>query len=127
MRLAISIVVLVLPLFTAFACAPVEVSPQEATFANVTAIFEDFCIDCHSGKKPGGKLSLESYEQLMKGGDEGRAIEPGDAENSLLILLVERREKPYMPMKPRGGGRAKRVPPRDIAILRLWIDAGAQK
>ena len=127
MRLVISIVVSVLPLFLVFACAPVEVSPEEATFANVTAIIEEFCLECHSGDKPGGELSMESYEALLKGGEEGSAIEPGDAENSLLIMLVERREKPYMPMKPKGGGRAKRVPSRDIAILRMWIDAGAQK
>ena len=45
MRLVISIVVSVLPLFLVFACAPVEVSPEEATFANVTAIIEEFCIE----------------------------------------------------------------------------------
>src|SRR5437660_1283818 len=54
-------------------------------FSAVTAIFEKHCLDCHASDDPEGKLVLESYETLLKGGESGPAIVPGHSTDSLLI------------------------------------------
>ena len=45
------------------------------------------CYDCHADERMGG-LRLDSREGLLKGGNPGPAIVPGDPEKSLLIQAV---------------------------------------
>ena len=93
------------------------------SYANVDAIFEKYCIKCHSGEKRKGELVLTDHGSLMNGGESGSVITPGDASNSLLIRLVEHRKKPFMPV----GKRSKRPTRREVMVLRAWIDAGAKR
>ena len=45
------------------------------------------CGDCHTDDEKGG-LRIDSREALLKGGEHGPAIVPGDADKSLLIRAV---------------------------------------
>src|SRR5688572_14748219 len=57
----------------------------------------------------------------MKGGDSGASVVPGKSSESLLIQLVEGKdEERIMPNK------GKRLTPDQIAVLRKWIDDGAE-
>jgi len=85
---------------------------------DVMPILETNCLRCHNTAKQEGGLLLESFEDLMKGGDDGSPIVAGDAEGSALIRQVEGRIKPKMPPK-------SDLRPEDIATLRAWIAAGA--
>jgi WD40 repeat protein len=82
-------------------------------------IIETNCLRCHNTAEQKGGLLLESYEDLMRGGDDGSPIVAGHADDSPLIRQVEGRAKPKMPPKAD-------LRPEDIAVLRGWIAAGAK-
>src|ERR1041384_2815587 len=44
-------------------------SPSLVDFAQVQALFDKHCIECHESKDPEAKLVLESFESLMQGGE----------------------------------------------------------
>jgi WD40 repeat protein len=95
-------------------------------FAAVQALFSAHCLDCHSAQEPDGQLVLENIESLMKGGESGKALAPGDSAGSLLVKLLEGSlvkdgKKRFMPP----GKRAK-LASNEIAVVRGWIDAGAK-
>ena len=58
-------------------------------FSTVAKIFDKHCLDCHASEDPEGKLVLESFDALMKGGESGKVIVPGKSAESLLIKMVE--------------------------------------
>ena len=86
---------------------------------DIVPIVEANCLRCHSAVEQEGGLLLDTYDDMMRGGDTGAAIVAGSSESSTLIRQVERREKPFMPPKSVLG-------PREVAMLRAWIDAGAR-
>src|SRR5882762_9594675 len=60
-------------------------------FSAVAPIFEKHCLDCHASEDPEGKLVLENYEALLKGGESGPAVVPGHSTDSLLVKMIEGR------------------------------------
>jgi hypothetical protein len=46
------------------------------------------CYECHGAEKQKGGLRLDSRSALLKGGDSGPAVVPGDATRSLLIQAI---------------------------------------
>ena len=93
----------------------------EPSFKNdVFPILRDNCLACHSAQAKMGQLVMEDYDGLMLGGKSGKPIVPGDSDSSLLIRMLDGRAQPKMPL---GGGD---LPPRNLAVLKAWIDAGAK-
>ena len=56
----------------------------------VVPILEANCIRCHSPAQQEGGLLLDSYEDLITGGDSGAAITPGNAAASRLVAMIRR-------------------------------------
>lgn len=85
---------------------------------HVRPILKAQCFHCHGeeGEMKGG-LDVRLARFLIKGGDEGPAIVPGDATKSHLLELVKKGEMPK--------GKAK-LPAKDIATLEQWIAQGAK-
>src|SRR5258706_1545709 len=54
----------------------------------IRPILTDRCYKCHSGDKVKADLYLDSREGLLKGGESGPAVVPGDPEKSLLIHAI---------------------------------------
>jgi WD40 repeat protein len=98
--------------------APAPSGPPEFG-RDVLPILETNCLRCHNTAKQEGGLLLESFDDLMKGGDTGSPIVAGDADGSPLIQQVEGRTKPRMPPK-------SDLRPEEIATLRGWVAAGAK-
>jgi len=94
--------------------------------AKIAPIFEARCVDCHAGDDAEGEFSLETYELLRKGGKAGKAIEPGKAEDSLLVKFIEGRSGKEGKNKFMPPGKKEHCTPEEIALIRQWIDAGAQ-
>ena len=88
---------------------------------DVEPILVNKCAVCHSDNIKEGKLDLGTYEALMKGGKRGVPIVPGKSADSLLIKLVGRAEKKFMP--PKG---EEPLTPQELALLKMWIDQGAK-
>jgi len=80
--------------------------------------FTNLCLNCHNARRRSGGLSLESFFDLMKGGDSGEVILPGDMENSRLFRLVGGKELPRMPQ-----GQA-RITRKNYEDLVQWFKEG---
>ena len=51
----------------------------------------NLCVGCHSGNNARGGLSLVNFTDMMRGGDSGRVVLPGNLDGSLLWQLTENR------------------------------------
>src|SRR5688572_15844123 len=94
-------------------------------YAEVHALFVKHCLECHASDEPEGNLVLETFDTLMKGGENGPSIVPDKSSDSLLVKLVQGFEvdgkKKIMPP-----GKREKLKPEEIALIRGWIDAGAK-
>ena len=88
----------------------------------VLPIFAENCYRCHSaeGGKDKGGLTLDSRDAMLKGGDTGPAVVPGDAEKSLLIKAVGYKDTDLQ-MPPKG----EKLSPAQVADLSAWVKMGA--
>src|SRR5580658_262482 len=93
-------------------------NPGEFFELRVRPVLAKNCYTCHTESQMGG-LRLDSRERVVKGGNSGPAILPGDAEHSLLIQAVSQTH-PKLKMPP--GGKLKDD---EIASLKTWVNAGA--
>ena len=101
-------------------CAVNLAAQDKITFDDhAKPIFKQRCIKCHNPDKASGGLDLSNYTNLMQGGSSGSSIEPGDAGDSYLYMLVTHDEEPSMPP---GGSK---IPDGEIQMLAKWIDGGA--
>ena len=76
------------------------------------------CSECHTGSKASGRLSLESREELLEGGDSGSSLDLENPESSLLLQAVRRSGDVAMPPDDP-------LSPREIAALESWVKSGA--
>lgn len=87
----------------------------------VQPIFVKHCYKCHSAEaeKIKGGLLLDSREGLLKGGETGTALVPGDPDNSKLVIAV-RHTDPDLRMPPK-----EKLSDAEIAAIEEWVKAGA--
>src|SRR5262245_45452312 len=88
---------------------------------DVAPIFTKYCTGCHNDSDREGKLSLESYGSLLKGGAKGSVITPGQIELSRLVRVLTGQAQPKMPPKDEEQPKAE-----DIDVIKTWIAAGAK-
>src|SRR5690606_22003016 len=102
-----------------------ETAPDRAeeTFfeTRIRPLLAEACVQCHGPDVASGELRLDSREAMLKGGEHGPAVVPGDAEQSLLILALQHDDDQPVQMPPE-------EPLKDEAIadLSAWIAAGAK-
>ncbi len=92
----------------------------------IQPLLERSCLPCHSGEKAKAKFRVESRDALLKGGDGNEAaVVPGHSAASSLVRfsadLVEEMEMP--PLEKRE--RYSKLSASEIALVRAWIDQGA--
>ncbi len=104
-----------LPLLTSVSFARAEVTYER----DIAPIFRTYCAGCHNQADLEGDFSVETFASLRKGGDKGDPIKPGQADESLLIKVLEGRAKPAMPPKDE-----PKPPAAELARLKEWIAAG---
>ena len=56
--------------------------------SDVRSVLKQNCVKCHGGDKPRGELELTTRKSLLKGGEDGPAVVPGNSQNSLLYQLI---------------------------------------
>ena len=121
-----------LPLLLAASCLAAEssVPPEHAAQmargvelfnSDVAKLLTDHCVKCHGGEKGAkGDLDLATREHLMEGGENGAAVVPGKAGESLLMKSIRHEDEDLkMPKK------ADKLPEAAIAKIAAWIDLGA--
>lgn len=67
-------------------------------YQNVAPIFNERCILCHAGPGASNGFQMETYQNLIKGGNNGVVIIPGEAENSELYKRIKGTSQPRMPL-----------------------------
>jgi hypothetical protein len=87
---------------------------------DVLPILDLYCLECHGSAMPEAGLRLDSAAAILKGGDGGPAIVPGQSAKSLLYQVLQGDEEFRMP--PEG----EPVPDEEVEVIRAWIDQGAK-
>lgn len=93
-------------------------SPDEIFESFVRPVLVGRCFRCHGGEKTEQGLRVDSREALLRGGQSGPAMLPGQPDDSLLLQAIERRGDLQMPPDDP-------LPPGEIEHLRVWIREGA--
>ena len=86
---------------------------------DVIPLLREYCAECHTGDKKKGGLAMNTRAELLAGGESGPVAIPGKAGKSLMIELLESGDDTEW-MPPKGS----RLPAKDIATLKKWIDEG---
>lgn len=94
------------------------VATADGTFASVQPVLAK-CTGCHGERGKEG-IDLRSHDSILKGGEEGAIVKPGDPANSVLVQAL------------RGANGKRQMPPSgplaedQIAKVEAWIKAGAK-
>ncbi len=92
--------------------------PEEYFERRVRPVLLEHCFSCHGAGKQRGGLRLDSRSAILKGGDSGPAVRPGDPEQSLLVRAVRRSGDLAMPPK-------NPLKPDAVEALAAWVKMGA--
>lgn len=100
--------------------APARANDAASTFFEnqVRPLLVNACQACHGAKKQNGALRLDSRNAILRGGDRGAAIVPGDPAKSLLVQAVSHQHDLRMPPK-------QKLTNEQIAVLTKWVRMGA--
>lgn len=82
----------------------------------VQPLFDVNCTKCHGPLEQKSGLELDTPEAVMKGGDDGKVINPGKPEESRLFQYLDPKSDPHMPPK-------KQLRDAEIGFVREWIVA----
>lgn len=94
-------------------------SPDEHFREAVKPLLDSRCISCHGPDKVKGGLRLDSRDAVLKGGDSGPSVTPGQPGDSLLLQAVLHAKKD-LEMPPK-----EKLSTKDVAVLERWIKDGA--
>lgn len=120
----LGIITLFQPVFAVEATKPAEPSREGIQFfeSKIRPVLVNECYECHSldakkNNKLEGELLLDSGPAMLKGGDTGATIVPGDPKQSLLMAAI-RHESFEMPPK-------NKLSDQVISDFEKWIQMGA--
>jgi cytochrome c553 len=105
--------------FVCFVVSSSAAQPGAELFeARVRPVLVDKCYRCHGPQKQMSGLRLDSREALLKGGDNGPVLRPGDPDGSSLIQAVRHQGDRKMPPK-------EKLPDDALGALVEWVRKGA--
>ena len=102
--------------------AAADLKPADVEFfeTKIRPVLVAECYECHDAKKQKGDLRLDYRDGLLKGGEEGPAIVPGDAKKSILLQSMDHtHESLEMPKK------RPKLDAQILADFAEWINRGA--
>ncbi|MFV0446515.1 MAG: c-type cytochrome domain-containing protein [Planctomycetaceae bacterium] len=86
---------------------------------DVAPFMANLCVRCHNTNRKSGGLSLETFHDMMVGGDSGRVVLPGNVEGSRLFRLTGGLENPRMP-----NDNQVRITRQNYDDLKKWFEEG---
>ena len=92
--------------------APAPIVGNPTYDANIGPLFAAKCVTCHNGTTLAAGMDLTTYEGVMKGGEDGAVILPGDSANSKLVQIQSAQH--FMNFTAE-----------ELNLVKQWIDAGA--
>ena len=92
----------------------------------VNPILQARCVGCHGEEKSKGKLRLDSFEAVMKGGSDAGSdnVKPGNAKDSESIMRIHLPldDDDHMPPEDKD-----QLTKQEIQVLKFWVQSGAKK
>ena len=90
--------------------------------ALIHPVLEAKCTGCHGAEKQKGKLAVHTLEALLKGGKSGDTVVAKKAADSSLVkrISLPKEDDDHMPPEDK-----EQLTEKEIALLKWWIDAGA--
>ncbi len=99
--------------------APAAEPDADVFFENqVRPLLVKACQECHGPVKQWGELRLDSRGAMLRGGETGPVLVPGQPTKSLLIEAISHGGDVRMPPK-------KKLDAEQIAVLTRWVELGA--
>lgn len=100
-----------------------ELPPErEVRFSrDVLPVLKKNCLACHHGGRDEGGVILEDVQAMKDSG----ALTPGDVDDSRLFALASHQDDPVMPPADNSVS-AEPLSAMDLALLKRWIESGAQ-
>jgi uncharacterized membrane protein/mono/diheme cytochrome c family protein len=88
----------------------------------VQPILQSKCYSCHGATKQKGKLRLDNEELIMKGGEDGKVLIAGKADESELIkrIFLPIGDEDHMPPKAK-----PQLTETEVLLLHWWVNSGA--
>ena len=88
----------------------------------VQPVLQQKCYSCHGKNKQKGELRLDKESLIMKGGEDGVILVPGDPQKSDLVKRLElpRNHDDHMPPKEK-----PQLTEQDIRLIHWWVQTGA--
>ncbi len=83
---------------------------------DIKPILDTRCIKCHGVDQIKEGLDLQTYENIFAGSRNGSVVEPGNANDSLLVQLIVEGEMP---------NRGQPVTPEELQLIIDWVNQGA--
>jgi hypothetical protein len=114
--------------------APPPLAPAPSFAADIEPLLVDQCSSCHGARRQKAGLDLSAgrgfkalvgVESEMKPGMA--RVKPGAPEESILWLKLDFRPPAGDPMPKRFLFGPKKLPPKDLALIKGWIEGGAKE
>jgi hypothetical protein len=107
---------------SARAAVNAQIPPEQLDFFEnkIRPILANHCLECHSAEKgkTKGSFSMDTREEILKGGEAGPALKPKDVKGSTIIKAVTWEDDLQMPPK-------KKLSNEQIEDLKKWVAMGA--
>jgi len=83
----------------------------------IAPIFHNRCVACHNVRNAQGRYNMATFDSMVAQSESGRALSPGQADQSLLVQMIEDGSMPY---------DADPLSEAEITLVRRWVDLGAR-
>ncbi|HBJ34842.1 MAG TPA: hypothetical protein DDZ51_08785 [Planctomycetaceae bacterium] len=83
----------------------------------IAPIFHNRCVACHNIRNAQGRYNMANFHALISESESGHAISPGQADQSLLVQMIEDGSMPF---------DADPLSEAEITLVRRWVDLGAR-
>jgi mono/diheme cytochrome c family protein len=92
--------------------------------ARIEPIFAKNCYSCHGPNKQRGKLRLDSYKAIVRGGKHGAVMKAGNSAGSELFHRINLPQTDDNAMPPSG---KRRLNSDELKTIEAWINTGASE
>jgi hypothetical protein len=113
-RIALAVAVLVA---AASARAPGQASGTPQFEKDVLPLLAARCLKCHGETRPKAGLDLRTRAGMLRGGESGPVLVPGESARSLVFEMIRKGDMPP--------GKDGKPTAEEIALVKAWIDGGA--
>src|SRR5215469_6552855 len=99
---------------------PPAATPEQVEFfeKNVRPLLANRCWKCHGPEKQESGLRLDAGDAVLKGGESGPVIVPGEPAKSALLVAIRYQGDTQMPP-------SAKLPEAELAALVAWVQMGA--